>query len=145
MNREWLGSVIVVCFFITMGLTLPAAAYDSGVTVGTVLKSTSAVNGQPHRYLKTNRPEVTVAIVEIAPGAETGWHLHTVPVYAYVLEGTLKVLLDGGRAYTYEKGQAIVEVLDTAHNGQNVGQGKVRLIVFYTGEEGRPNAVRVTR
>lgn len=128
-----------------MWWVLPASAYDSGVTVRTLLKTTAASDGQHLEYLKTENPEVTAAIVEIAPGAETGWHLHKVPVYAYVLEGTLQVMIGAGKAYTFEKGQVIIEVQNTAHNGKNIGKDLVKLVVFYTGEEGKPIAAKVQR
>lgn len=40
---------------------------------------------------------------------------------------------------------AIVEVQNLAHNGRNAGSETVRLAVFYTGEEGRPNVTRVKK
>ena len=137
--------ILGVCLLICVGFVLPAAAYDSGVTVTTVLKSTTTASGKPAQYLKTDRPEITAALVEFAPGAETGWHTHQVPVYAYVLEGTLQVTLGDGKVSTFEKGQAIIEVIDTAHNGKNIGKDKVKLIVFYTGEVGKPNSVKVPK
>jgi len=59
--------------------------------------------------------------VEISSGAETGWHLHTVPVYAYVLSGTLDVELADGKVLVFRKGDAVVEVQNLAHNGRNRG------------------------
>jgi quercetin dioxygenase-like cupin family protein len=80
--------------------------------------------------------------VNIAPGAETGWHSHPIPVYAYVVEGTLEVELEGGQIITYRSGDAIIEVVNTLHNGRNRGSEEVRLVVFYTGAEGTPSVVK---
>lgn len=145
MSRKCGGLVLGLCLLVLVGPVSTGWGYDSGVTVRTVLKSTTAGNGQALEYMRTERPEVTAAIVEIAPGASTGWHLHRVPVYAYVMEGTLKVLLDGGAEITFEKGQAILEVRNTAHNGINIGKETVRLIVFYTGAVGEPLSEKVER
>jgi quercetin dioxygenase-like cupin family protein len=140
------GCVILgLCLLVLAGSASPGWGYDSGVKVRTVLKSTTAGNGQPLEYLRTNRPEVTAAVVEIAPGAQTGWHLHRIPVYAYVLEGTLKVLMGDGASIIFEKGQAILEVQNTPHNGINIGKDTVRLIVFYTGAVGEPLSEKVER
>ena len=79
--------------------------------------------------------------VEIKPGAETGWHSHPVPLYAYVLEGDLTVEVKGGNTYHFTAGNAIVEVVNVPHNGKNLGATPVVLIVFYTGETGTPNTV----
>jgi len=144
-NRRFGGLILGLCLLVVACSVATGWGYDSGVTVRTVLKSTAAGNGQPLEYLRTERPEVTAAVVEIAPGAQTGWHLHRVPVYAYVMEGTLKVLMGDGAAIIFEKGQAILEVRNTAHNGINIGKDTVRLIVFYTGAVGEPLSEKVER
>ena len=110
-----------------------------------ILVTTTAGNGQPHRYLRTDKPEVTAMTVEIPPGAETGWHLHTVPVYAYVLSGKLVVELADGATLNFKQGDAIVEVQNMAHNGKNIGSETVKLAVFYTGEAGRPNVTKLEK
>lgn len=135
-------AVLTLCWCMVLWSVLPASAYDSGVAVKTLLKTTTAGNGQPIKYLKTDRPEITVAMVEIAPGKETGWHMHQIPVYAYVLSGTLRVMMDDGGAITFKKGQTIIEVQNMAHNGKNIGREKVRLLVFYTGAEGMPLSIK---
>ena len=56
-----------------------AEEYIGKIKAEKILVTTTAGNGQPHTYLETERPEVTAMTVEIPPGAETGWHLHTVP------------------------------------------------------------------
>ncbi len=144
-NRQFVCMILGLCLLVLAGSVSPGWGYDSGVAVRTVLKSTTAGNGRALEYLRTDRPEVTAAVVEIAPGAQTGWHLHRVPVYAYVMEGTLRVLLDDGTALTFEKGQAILEVRNTPHNGINTGKETVRLIVFYTGAVGEPLSEKVER
>jgi quercetin dioxygenase-like cupin family protein len=117
--------------------------YVGKVKAQKILVTTTAGNGQKHVYLKSEHPEVTALTVEIPPGAETGWHLHTVPVYAYVLAGNLAVEIAGSKTLAFKPGDAIVEVQNLAHNGRNLGKETVRLAVFYTGEEGRPNVTKV--
>jgi len=138
-----------LCIIMT-SLLLSVISVHAGDYVGTVkaekvLVTTTAGNGQLHSYLRTDKPEVTAMTVDIPPGAETGWHLHTVPVYAYVLAGTLVVDLADGTRLAFKQGDAIVEVQNLAHNGRNLGSETVRLAVFYTGEVGRPNVTRVER
>jgi quercetin dioxygenase-like cupin family protein len=114
-----------------------------GIKATKILTSTTASNGQKLSYLKTDNPEVTAMIVEIPPCAETGWHTHAVPVYAYVLAGSISVEMEGGKKYDFKEGDAIFEVMNTSHNGRNNGTKTARLVVFYTGEEGKPNVTRV--
>ena len=91
------------------------------VEVKKVLISSVASNGQSLTYLQTPQPEVTVIVVRVPPGGSTGWHQHSVPVYAYILEGVLNVEIKGGRTYVFKKGDAILEVMNTLHNGFNTG------------------------
>ena len=123
-----------------MATSVLADDYVGKIKAEKILVTSTDGAGQPHSYLKTDKPEVTAMTVEIPPGAETGWHLHTVPVYAYVLAGRLEVELADGKILNFKQGDAIVEVQNLAHNGRNKGKEPVRLVVFYTGEAGRPNA-----
>lgn len=119
-------------------LPAPAADYATGVKSRIVLKTTVTANGERIRYPVTDRAEVTAAEVEIAPGAETGAHLHDGPVYAWVVSGALTVALPGGGAKTYGPGDPIIEVTGVPHNGRNTGTVPVRLLVFYLGVQDRP-------
>ncbi len=133
-----------LCLIMATGLGPVARADDyQGVRSRKILTSTVAANGQKLSYLRTENPEVTAMIVEIPPHGETGWHLHAVPVYAYVLGGKLTVEMEGGKKYDFQEGDAIFEVKDTPHNGRNNGEKAARLVVFYTGEIGAPNVTRV--
>ncbi len=116
--------------------------YD-GLTVSPVKKTTTTSNGRKIVYPRTDSAEVTVAIVDIPPGEETGWHQHQIPVYAYVLAGDLIVEIEGGKQNFFREGDAIIEVVNTPHNGRNAGKVPVKLVVFYTGIEGRPNTIKV--
>jgi quercetin dioxygenase-like cupin family protein len=137
-----IGAVIATLCLIFFTLAALGGDYQSGVST-TVLKSSSITgNGQKIVYPVTDKAEVTAMTVNLAPGAETGWHSHPIPVYAYVVEGKLAVELEGGQVITYRSGDAIIEVVNTLHNGRNQGSGDVRLVVFYTGAEGTPNVVK---
>jgi len=105
-------------------------------------KTTVTGNGQKISYPQTDRAEVTAMTVELAPGAETGWHKHPVPVYAYVVSGNLTVELEDRKQLAFKAGDAIIEVVNTLHNGRNSGSEPVRLAVFYLGAEGVPNVIK---
>jgi len=66
-----------------------------------------------------------------------------VAVPAYVLSVVLTVEMGDGGKQEYREGEAIFEAVHTPHNGKNLGEAMVRLIVFYTGEEGKPLVVKV--
>ena len=115
--------------------------YGPGVTVKPWLQTATTADGSPIVY-PTGAGEVTLAEVTIAPGAETGWHRHPVPVFAFVLEGTLEVQQEGGRTNTYAAGQGFAEALNVRHNGRNRGTTPVRLRVVYCGVKGEPITVK---
>ncbi len=126
------------------GMAVHADGYQ-GVKATKILTATSASNGQKLSYLRTENPEVTAMIVEIPPGGETGWHTHAVPVYAYMLGGSITVEMESGKKYDFKEGEVIFEVRDTPHNGRNNGDTTSTLVVFYTGEVGKPNVTRVNK
>ncbi len=124
---------------LALAWTLPfcAAALDSSadVKVTPILKTTTSWNGAPISY-PAGQAEITGLLLEIAPGGETGWHKHPVPSFGMVLEGTLEVTLKDGKTRRVNAGEAIAEVVDTWHNGRNVGSTPLKLVVFYAGAAG---------
>ena len=140
----------VVAYFLALLVVICAARNSSaaeyeGVMATQIKKSTTSSNGQKLDYLKTDSPEVTVLMVEIPAGGETGWHIHPVPVYAYMLSGAITVEMENKETYDFSKGDALLEVVNTPHNGKNLGTVPAKLVVFYTGEQGKPNTVKVHR
>ncbi len=115
----------------------PAVALEqsASVKVTKLLQSPTSWNGAALAY-PGGQAEVTAMLIEIAPGAETGWHLHPVASFAYILEGELEVSLKDGSVKRLAPGQALAEVVNTLHNGRNVGSGPVKLVVFYAGAVG---------
>lgn len=105
---------------------------SKSITVTPLLKTTTSWNGAPLSY-PNGQAEITGMIVEIAVGAETGWHLHAVPSFGLMLEGSLEVLLKDGKTKILHAGDALVEVVNILHNGRNIGNKPVRIVVFYAG------------
>lgn len=136
---------IAAPFLLAIALGLPLAApaaeggdYKGGVKSKLVLRTTTTSSGDPIRYPEGGTPEVTALIVDFPPGAETGWHLHAVPVYSWVVSGSVTVEMEGGKSKTFQEGEAIVEMVGKKHLGRNTGTVPARLLVFYTGLEGKP-------
>jgi len=116
----------------------PATEYNRTILVTPLLSATNTVTGQPVKYPKTDKPLVTMLLVEIPPGAETGWHKHPFPCYAYVLSGSVTVELKNGKSYTVHAGQAFAETVNTPHNGKNTGTETTKIIATTIGEANRP-------
>jgi len=131
-----LRKIIFVCMVVGFHSLAFALEQSAAVKVTTVLKAQTSWDGKPIQY-PSGTAEVTGMIIEIAPGGETGWHLHSVPSFAAVLEGELEVTLKDGSVKRLKSGDALAEVVNTLHNGRNVGTVPVKLVVFYTGVEGK--------
>jgi quercetin dioxygenase-like cupin family protein len=59
-----------------------------------------------------------------------------------VLEGTLEVTLQDGGVKRLQAGDALAEVVNTPHNGHNVGDIPVKLVVFYAGTVGQALSIK---
>lgn len=136
-------SKILVLIMLAMAFQPNAFALEASASVKafTVLKAENSWDGKPIEY-PAGQPEITVMVVEIAPGAESGWHLHPVPSFGMVLEGELEVRLRNGSVKRLNSGEALAEVVNTLHNGRNVGAVPVKLIVFYAGSVGQALSVK---
>lgn len=108
------------------------------VAATVLLRSDKTNTGDALTYPRTDTPEVTTMIVEIAPGASTSLHLHPVPSVAYMLQGELEVHADGGIVNHYKTGDAFLETIGRTHQGFNVGTTPVRILVTYIGVKGEP-------
>lgn len=116
--------------------------YQAQIQVMPLLRTTTTAAGQPIVYPAAVQPEVTAALVEIPPGAQTGWHKHPFPCYAYLLSGELEVELEGGKVNRFKAGDALVEAVNLMHNGRNVGTEPVKLVLFATGDKDKPFTVK---
>lgn len=128
-----------------LGQAIAAAALDSTpaakVVVTPLASVTETASGQPI-VLPQKDVQVLVSSFEIPPGAKLPVHMHPSARYAYVLEGQLEVTnVDTGKSTSYKKGDFIVEMIGTWHQGANVGSEPVKLLVIDQVEKGTSNTV----
>lgn len=90
-------------------------------------------NGQPFK--------VTSTIVVINPGEETAWHKHGVPLYAYILSGSVTVDYGDRGERRFEAGSAFMEAMDHWHRGTNRGSEPVRILAVYLGVSDAPAVI----
>jgi quercetin dioxygenase-like cupin family protein len=140
-SAERIGKAAALVILSSAVLQPCAAAQEAAVAVAPVLSTTSTAAGQPIR-LPAKNVEVVVSTYDIARGAKLPVHKHPFARYAYVLTGTLRVTNgETGAATDYRAGQFIVEMLDTWHFGENVGNEPVRLVVIDQVEAGQSNTI----
>ena len=92
-------------------------------------------------YLK-GRPEL-VAVKYIFPaGKKLGWHHHPVMNYGVLVQGELTIIGQDGKEKVVHEGEAVVEMVNTIHHGENRGTKPVILYMFYLAQKGMPLAVQ---
>ena len=127
--------------FLLLGLaSCIAPARDAAPTAEVLLSSGETTIGQEISY-PTGTATITASIVTLPPGAETGWHRHDVPLFAYVLEGEITVDYGSDGRQTYTAGDAFLEAYRTDHNGVNTGPTTAKVLAVFAGAEGVRNTV----
>ncbi|HML44526.1 cupin domain-containing protein [Hyphomicrobium zavarzinii] len=101
-----------------------------------LLSSGETVVGERIAYPAGAPAKVTAAVVTLAPGQETGWHTHGMPVLGYVLEGELEVDYGEKGVRVYRAGEAVLEAIGVAHNGRNTGVAPMRVLAVFMGADG---------
>lgn len=129
---------IVLLFTFICTLLSAQSQYNKGVKLEPILKTDTTSIGQKIVYPQVENAEVSIMKVTIPSGQSTGWHKHSFPVFAYVLQGTLTVKIEGGKTLHFPIGSSFSEVINTNHNGENNQKEDVVLIAFFVGEKGKP-------
>jgi quercetin dioxygenase-like cupin family protein len=112
-----------------------------GLKLTPVLETTTTFTGQPIRFPQGEN-QLTAVIAEVAPGGQVGRHMHPVPLFVYILEGTLTLEMEGHGTHAFSAGQGLAEVVNMWHNGRNLGDRPVRFLIVFAGQKGTPNLVR---
>ncbi len=108
-----------------------------------LLSTGKTVLGQTISYPTGAPAKVTSGIIILQPGEKTGWHVHDVPLFGYMLDGEITVDYGAEGTRVYRKGDALMEAIGTAHNGRNSGTGVARLLSVFMGADGVPDTVRM--
>lgn len=138
--RFFIATLVLMLGWCGVPLGASESVYAPAVKVVPLLTTQTDGTGRP--LVAATNPEVSIVTVEFPPGAQTNWHKHTAPCFAYMLEGELSVELETGEVRTVKAGQAFAEVVEVLHNGINRGTVPARLVMFVSGEAGKAYTVR---
>lgn len=116
-------------------------ALPKGFKTTPILKASKTASDHPLAYPTGAKAEIVSVVGELEPGGRTAKHQHPVPVFVYVLEGTLTVQADGGPPREYKPGQAYIEDIDHWHQAFNRGTAPVKILVVFSGAEGKPTTI----
>ena len=92
-------------------------------------------------YLQ-GRPELVAVKYEFPAGQKLGWHHHPVMNYGILVQGELTIIGQDGKEKTVHEGEAVVEMVNTIHHGENRGTKPVILYMFYLSQKDLPLAVQ---
>ena len=88
------------------------------------------------------RPELVAVKYVFPAGQKLGWHHHPVMNYGILVQGELTIIGQDGKEKTVHEGEAVVEMVNTIHHGENRGTKPVILYMFYLSQKDLPLAVQ---
>jgi quercetin dioxygenase-like cupin family protein len=147
MNVELSAMLKITVGLSVIGLAaLSAASAEETISyravVTPVLEGSETIIDQPIAY-PDGQAKFTAVIVALPPGGETGWHIHPVPLFGYMLEGELTVDYGTRGKRVYTPGDGLLEAMNWPHNGVNESDAPLRILAVYAGADGIANAEKV--
>ena len=92
-------------------------------------------------YLQ-GKPELVAVKYVFPAGKKLGWHHHPVMNYGVLMQGELTIIGQDGKEKVVHEGEAVVEMVNTIHHGENRGTKPVILYMFYLSQDSLPLAVQ---
>ncbi|WP_062268970.1 cupin domain-containing protein [Endozoicomonas arenosclerae] len=119
-------------------------AFSAGQSSTEVLAhSTTSWDGTPLEGVNLENPEVRVLRIAIAPNSRLPIHKHPVINAGYLVKGELTVVrLSDGKKLEMKAGDALVEMVDEWHYGENKSDEPAEIVVVYAGNEGQAITVK---
>ncbi len=113
-----------------------------GITTELVIRTPDDWSGSKLPPYLNDAPEIALMRYIIPPQTALPIHQHPSINAAYVMEGEVTVVKEGGGERTFRKGEAIIEMVGKWHHGINRGSVSTELIVFYATAKDLPLAVK---
>ena len=131
-------------YFLTvllLSISLVAYAGDYKQTEQ-LLETDKTVTGETIHYPGGMKADIKAMVVVIKPGEKTEVHRHGVPLYAYMLSGTLEVDYGPHGKKIYHTGDNFMEAMDQFHQGENTGTDDVKILAVFMGGNGQPTVIK---
>lgn len=113
---------------------------DITATVIPMVGANKTIIGQEFKF-PSGSPLINAFNIEIAPGKKTDTHQHLVPLYVYVVSGELEVDYGSKGKKVIPAGSSYIEAMNWCHYGKPAGQGPVKIIGIYLGQE-KPDQIK---
>ena len=138
------GIQLLCSLFGLLALTLNVSANERKIEAEVLLKSTKDWRGTVLPTYSEGQPEVTIAKVTIPAGMALPLHEHPYMTAGVIVQGTIEVRTDSGDTHIARAGDAVIELVNQAHGGANIGDEDAVILVVYAGIEGEPITVPLT-
>lgn len=123
-----------------VGITMQAQ-YSADLKVEDLMASEVNGIGQKISYPRFENAKVTIKKITFPPGATTGWHMHKIPVFSYIIQGTLTVEIENDDTVQYQEGSCFAESSNIFHRGLNLDAGDLVVLAVYLGGDGQPLSI----
>ena len=134
MNRKSLALCAAVAAFLFVGVQ-GAAAHETKPAVKSLLKTPLAgIAGK----------EANVVLFDVGPGWKIGKHFHPGHVFVYVIQGSIKIEMEGEPVEVMGPGDVLHELPDRNMVVNNISSTEgAKFLVFQVGDVGKPLTVKV--
>ena len=149
--KKWVlaATLIISCTAITyFGLSAcnDANAQDSDsapkVESAELIRTSQSWDGVELPDYLQGRPELVAVKYVFPANQKLGWHHHPVMNYGVLIQGELTIIGLDGKEKVVHEGEAVVEMVNTIHHGENRGTKPAILYMFYLSQKDLPLAVQ---
>ena len=143
---NWVLTVTLVCGASLITSCKEAKANEDNpaqkVTSEELIRTSQSWDGVDLPDYLQGRPELVAVKYVFPAGQKLGWHHHPVMNYGVLMQGELTIIGQDGKEKVVHEGEAVVEMVNTIHHGENRGTKPVILYMFYLSQDGMPLAVQ---
>lgn len=133
-------SIITIAFImICIGAK---AQYSSKLIIEKLMQSDLNSMGQKISYPDVKDAKVTMMKITFPPGETTGWHKHNIPVFSYILKGTLTVQTEDNKITQYKENTSFAESYNIYHKGTNNEKTDLVVLAIYLGGDEKELSVK---
>lgn len=135
--------LFIAALFSGLSPTLSSGHTEEGSAVQSevLVKATRTWDGALLPAYPQGQPEVTILRITIPPKTSLPWHTHPVINAGVLLSGELRIHTKENEVLELKAGDALIELVDKLHYGENPGEEPAVIVVFYAGIEGVPVTV----
>lgn len=124
------------------GFAAKAQQYSGNLRIEKMMDSSVNSAGQKIVYPEFKDPQVKMMKITFPPGETTGWHKHKIPVFSYIMQGTLTVEMEDHTITEFKENSCFAESYGLYHKGTNKQETDLVVFVVYLGGDGHSLSVK---